>query len=119
MQESGNSLAEQPVALNLDRSRELRIRWADGVECVYALATLRRACPCAACREARAGEEANPLRVMQPPARQVDMVTVRTAELVGNYALRIVWNDGHAAGLYDFGLLRSLCASESAGAKER
>ncbi|MGD8453451.1 MAG: DUF971 domain-containing protein [Phycisphaerae bacterium] len=102
--------AEQPVALDLDRTRELRIRWADGVETVHPLAHLRRECPCAACREQRAAEAANPLRVMQPPARQVDMVTVRTAELVGNYALRIVWNDGHATGLYDFGLLRSLGA---------
>ena len=36
------------------------------------------------------------------------MVTVRRAELVGNYALQIVWEDGHNTGLYDFGLLRRL-----------
>ena len=36
------------------------------------------------------------------------MVTVDEAELVGRYALRIRWKDGHDSGVYDFALLRSL-----------
>jgi DUF971 family protein len=31
-------------------------------------------------------------------------------EPVGNYALRIVWSDGHAAGIYSFDHLRRICA---------
>lgn len=36
------------------------------------------------------------------------MVTAAGAELVGNYGLRIRWNDGHDLGIYDFEYLRSL-----------
>jgi DUF971 family protein len=29
---------------------------------------------------------------------------------VGNYALNLVWKDGHQTGIYTFEFLRSLCA---------
>jgi DUF971 family protein len=34
-------------------------------------------------------------------------------EPVGNYAIRIVWNDGHSAGIYSWDYLRSLCRCDS------
>ncbi len=37
-----------------------------------------------------------------------DMMIVERAELVGAYGLKIVWNDGHDTGIYDFALLREL-----------
>ncbi len=30
-------------------------------------------------------------------------------EPVGNYALRIAWNDGHNTGIYSYDHLRSIC----------
>lgn len=35
---------------------------------------------------------------------------VRTATLVGNYALRIEWSDGHDSGIYSFDYLREIGA---------
>ena len=32
-----------------------------------------------------------------------------TVEPVGNYALRIVWNDGHDTGIYSYDHLRQIC----------
>ena len=98
----------QPVELNLERSRQLTIRWADGHQSVIPLRELRRACPCASCRAARDQQERDPLAVVQPVDSLEESLTVDSAELAGNYALRIRWKDGHDTGLYDFALLRSL-----------
>ncbi len=97
-----------PVQFDLDRSRSLRIVWTDGLEQEISLTALRRACPCATCRAEREQAGRNPLRVLPLRGDLADMVQVAEAELVGNYALRVVWRDGHSTGIYDFGLLRSL-----------
>lgn len=36
------------------------------------------------------------------------MATAENVELVGRYALRILWRDGHQTGIYDYELLRRL-----------
>jgi DUF971 family protein len=100
--------SNRPLELDLHRESHLRIRWADGAETVVPLPELRKACPCAGCRAAREERQRNPLAVIGPVADERDLVTVRDAELVGQYALRVTWQDGHSTGIYDFGLLRSL-----------
>jgi len=104
-----------PLELDLDRTNRLRIKWADGHESVYPLALLRRSCPCAACRNDRDDQKRNPLHVMRPAANPLDIAVAEDAELVGNYALRIKWKDGHDSGIYDYRLLRSLCPCEACG----
>lgn len=104
--------ADEPLEIELNRSRELRIRWADGRQSVYPLAMLRKACPCAECRQERERRAGGSLPILQKPGVELDMVTARKAELVGRYALSITWCDGHKAGIYDFALLRSLDAGQ-------
>ncbi len=41
---------------------------------------------------------------MYAPRLKMDQV-----EPVGNYAVRIVWSDGHSSGIYSFEHLRSVC----------
>ena len=41
-------------------------------------------------------------------------ITATGGELGGNYAMRIEWSDGHAAGIYTFTYLRQLDALLSA-----
>jgi DUF971 family protein len=105
----------QPRELDLDRTSRLRITWMDGHESVYPLALLRRSCPCAGCRGDREDQKRNPLHVMQPAANAAEMAIAEKAELVGHYALRIKWKDGHDSGIYDYGLLRRLCPCERCG----
>ena len=98
-----------PAELELDRRRELRIRWADGRASRYPLARLRAACPCATCRgERREAGDATRLPIVAASDDAARMVTAESAELVGSYALRIRWADGHQTGIYDFALLRRL-----------
>lgn len=106
-----------PLELNLDRTNGLRIRWSDGSESTLPLRALRQHCPCATCRDQREQQARNPLRVLNRPPAELEMVTPTHAELVGRYALKIEWGDGHATGLYDFAMLRQL--GEAQGAKNQ
>jgi DUF971 family protein len=108
----------QPVHLDLQKTRELRIRWADGIETVLPLATLRGACPCATCRALREERLRSPLTVLRTPPNIADMTAVEQAELVGHYALRVRWKDGHDTGIFDFALLRSLSQDAAQGGSE-
>jgi len=97
----------QPTDLTVDRSAgTFSIEWADGHRSAYRLAWMRSVCPCASCREERRQAEEDPLRlaVGPPPDPQVG-----SAELVGNYAIRFTWADGHGNGIYGFSSLRASC----------
>ncbi len=78
----------------------------------YALEYLRRRCPCAACRTEAPELDPAPssgglsLTVLPPGAERAAEFTA--VQLVGNYALRIDWADGHDTGIYDFQYLRSI-----------
>jgi DUF971 family protein len=104
----------RPVELELKRTKELIVRWDDGHISVYPLVQLRAACPCAACKTARQERTTSKLVVLRmPSASAADMATVVNADLVGNYAIKFEWKDGHATGIYDYRLLRSLCSCET------
>lgn len=103
----------QPVAFDLKRSEGLAIRWADGVESWLSLSTLRKACPCATCRTKREAREPGSLTVIAGQHEQAKQATASNAELVGNYAIRISWADGHDLGIYDFRYLRQLADDAS------
>lgn len=97
-----------PAVIELRKSSDLRIRWTDGHESVIPLAVLRKSCPCATCRAAREERERNPLAILNVRSSESDFATAMAAELVGHYALRIHWKDGHDTGIYEFSLLRRL-----------
>lgn len=41
-------------------------------------------------------------------------VTIKNVEMVGNYALKITFSDGHDTGLYSWGYLEDLCINREA-----
>ena len=49
------------------------------------------------------------LPLLELPIVDVRSTMVRELELVGNYALNIMWEDGHQFGIYNWGYLRDLC----------
>jgi DUF971 family protein len=80
------------------RAGQLRVRWADG-ETMLDAAALRAACRCADCRAA----------ALSGRTRDVDPdVRLAGASPVGQYALRLLFNDGHDRGIYPWELLRQL-----------
>lgn len=83
------------------------IHWADGLESIYPLDGLRRACPCVHCQGGHANMSAlpDPSVMEQPPRRRWDDLQVERAGSVG---LRITWDDGHDTGIYTWERLRAL-----------
>ena len=98
----------QPVDIEIEHGVALRIQWADGIRSTIPLGELRKACPCAGCRVTREAVAQKALPVVAAIPQQEQMVMVDRAALVGRYALRIVWGDGHDTGLYEYELLRRL-----------
>jgi DUF971 family protein len=95
-----------PVALRKDGPDRLLIDWNDGHHGVYTWQHLRAQCPCAGCREERA-KPTDPFRILKP-SELVPLAPVGMPR-VGRYAYKIVWSDGHDAGIYTLEHLRSLC----------
>jgi DUF971 family protein len=96
-----------PIRLDLVRDQHLRIDWADGTQSTYPIPLLRRLCPCAGCRALRAEQKRSRLTVLTGGQRQGPL-TATDAALVGNYALRISFSDGHDTGIYSFDYLREI-----------
>lgn len=96
-----------PAHLELARDRGLTVHWPDGRESFYPIAYLRRMSPSAEARTIREELARNPLTVL-PNTVDAARLTATDAELVGNYAVRIRFSDGHDTGLYSWSYLRSI-----------
>jgi len=101
-----------PVALKTFEviGDELALKWADGSESYVSLRELRLACPCALCAGERdlLGRE----YYRQPQRLTEGSFVLRECQLVGSYGLRPTWADGHNAGIFSFGYLRTLPGAE-------
>ncbi|MCA3006502.1 MAG: DUF971 domain-containing protein [Planctomycetaceae bacterium] len=97
-----------PDKLDLKKDRGLTIQWADGTTSYYSIAYLRKMSPSADAKELRQQMQKNPLAILPAgPASSVPLTAVN-AELVGNYALRITFSDGHNTGIYSWAYLRDI-----------
>jgi len=95
--------------VDVDRaSQVMSIAWEDGHHSTYSGERLRWACPCAECR----GEGGAPGRLARLTSLAPDELRVKDVTLVGQYALQIAFESGHAIGLYTFPHLRALCECE-------
>jgi DUF971 family protein len=89
----------------VDRARQvMEIEWEDGMRTTYSAERLRWACPCAECR----GEAGSPGRLTRVKTLSPDELQIRDVTLVGQYALQVAFESGHATGIYTFRLLRDL-----------
>lgn len=114
------------VKVHVSSGAGIDIVWADHHASHYDFAYLRQECPCAMCNDERQkkaqGQEkdaqlkkehsgagtaaslSSPLLPMYKPK-----LTATAAHAVGNYALQIDFNDGHATGIFSFDFLRMIC----------
>jgi DUF971 family protein len=106
-----------PKSLDISKSSGIQIVWTDGHQSSYDLSYLRDHCPCATCTNAhgtsleqKGTKSANPFVMYQARPRIVD------AEVVGRYAIRILWSDGHNTGIYSYSHLREICPCGECGA---
>lgn len=101
---------QPPAKLDLRKDRGLTIEWADGATSYYSIVYLRRMSPSAEMKQLREEQARNPLAVLPASALKASSgpLTAVSAEMVGNYALRITFSDGHDTGIYSWGYLREI-----------
>ncbi len=83
------------------KNGNLQIAWDDETASEIELSILRKNCPCAYCTTQEEGSDDMRVRRFT-----VDQLTVANLEIVGNYALKVVWKDGHNLGIYTFESLK-------------
>lgn len=110
------AIINDPEHIAISKSKGIKIDWQDGHHSEYSCAYLRDECPCATCTGAH-GTEPQKSSYSQPPANPFQMykpaIKMLEVEPVGNYAIRIRWNDGHNTGIYSFDHLRRICSCEA------
>jgi DUF971 family protein len=107
---------DPPRNIDLKKDSGLTIEWADGRRSFYPVGYLRRMSPSAEMRQLREEMEKNPLTVLPAKmASQRGPLTAVSAELVGNYAIKVVFSDGHNTGIYSWEYLRQIDPGEKAG----
>jgi ATP-binding protein involved in chromosome partitioning len=84
----------------------LRVEWPEGGESVIFNRDLRAACRCARCIDEMSGAQ-----ILQMEDIPSD-IRIESMEILGNYAVGIVWNDGHSTGIYSWELMKSLSAAK-------
>jgi DUF971 family protein len=87
----------------LQSEQVLELSWPEGTVVRLPYRYLRGECPCAACRNEWTGE-----RIIEPASIRADL-KLEGMEGIGNYAVRLGWNDGHSSGLYTWETLQRLC----------
>jgi DUF971 family protein len=98
----------RPNKIQLQGDDRLLVEWNDGQKRQVTFAELRKACPCATCREKR-NQPAAPSSGLQvlslAEARPLKVLGMKP---VGNYAYSIAFSDGHDTGIYTLEFLRGL-----------
>jgi DUF971 family protein len=95
-----------PVHFDVKKEKGLYIDWSDDSSSFLPCELLRKMSPSADSKATRDDLDQNPLAIL--PTSNSGPITIEDAQLVGNYAIRFTFSDGHSAGIYTWEYLRSL-----------
>ncbi|ODU00806.1 MAG: hypothetical protein ABS79_02765 [Planctomycetes bacterium SCN 63-9] len=88
-------MIEAPVNIRAHQGEQiLEVVWSEDRIDRTPYRQLRAECPCASCKDEWTGA-----RILDPSTIRADL-KLDGMEMVGNYAVRLGWNDGHSSGLY-------------------
>ncbi len=100
-----------PVSIEREGDAAIVITWSDQVVTRWTVAELRKACPCATCREKKRGEASEtagpgkPLMLPVLSAAEAQPLRIESMRPVGSYAYNIAFSDGHSSGIFPFAML--------------
>ncbi len=102
--------AATPTDIELDSTgRRLRFTWGDGRRSDYDWEYLRWRCPCASC----SGEGEYPGELQSRTELRPEETEMIDLDLVGRYAVKPTWRNGHDTGLFTFRSLRALAEKDN------
>jgi DUF971 family protein len=109
--ESARETDLTPVSIEREGDAAIVITWSDTLVTRWTVAGLRKACPCATCREkkrSKASETSGPGKPLLLPvlsAAEARPLRIDSMRPVGSYAYNIAFSDGHSSGIYPFAML--------------
>jgi len=96
-------MRDAPTAIKLKRAEGvLEVTWGNEAPCRYDVRRLRCECACAGCVDERTG-----VRILDVETVP-DNIGITNMELVGNYAVKFVFSDGHDTGIYSWDRLHRM-----------
>ena len=98
-----------PEHISISKSKGIKIDWKDGHASDYQLSYLRHFCPCATCTGSHGTVPEAPPIEPSPFQMYKAALKINSVEPVGNYAVRILWSDGHGTGIYSYEHFRKIC----------
>lgn len=96
----------QPKKIKIKDKNILSIHWDDNELSEINLKKLRKLCPCATCIAEREMQSSSYIPIFSGSQLQIKDISI-----VGNYALSILWNDGHNTGIFEFPFLKNLASN--------
>ncbi|MCX7876203.1 MAG: DUF971 domain-containing protein [Melioribacteraceae bacterium] len=90
-----------PININVNNSQMI-IEWNNKMLSKIKLSDLRKFCPCAYCEKERENDHGKFEVYTQ------NQITIKKINMVGSYALNIIWNDDHSNGFYEFSYLKNI-----------
>ncbi|MFZ0455102.1 MAG: DUF971 domain-containing protein [Ignavibacteriaceae bacterium] len=105
-----------PKQIKIEDKTKLLIKWEDDSESRLNLKYLRDECPCANCK----GETIlfKTYRPERKTEEKPEMYKIKNIEIVGGYAIQILWKDGHDTGIYSWEYIKKLVSSQDSGTSE-
>ena len=105
-----------PKQIKIENKSKLFIKWEDDSESRINLKYLRDECPCANCK----GETIlfKTYRPEKKAEETPEMYKIKNIEMVGGYAVLIVWKDGHDTGIYSWEYLTKLIENQDNGTSQ-
>jgi DUF971 family protein len=92
-----------PVSIKVKQKQDIYIKWNDGSSSEINLRKLREFCPCATCITLRRNQSRDYI-----PIFSQNQLIIANINQIGSYAVQVIWNDGHNAGIYEFPFLKNL-----------
>ncbi len=83
----------------------ITLTWEDGAEIKISNRDLRLNCKCAVCVDEISGKQLIAEKNIRPDIAAKEIVPL------GNYAIGITWNDGHASGIYPYKMIKELAVA--------
>ncbi|MEK6553110.1 MAG: DUF971 domain-containing protein [Bacteroidota bacterium] len=92
-----------PVQIKIKEKNYLFIKWNDDTETSIKLANLRKNCTCAFCVSEKDNNGSKYI-----PIYSNEQLFIKDIQMIGSYAIGIVWADKHNTGIYDFNYLKKI-----------
>ena len=98
-----------PKHLDLNKKQGLTVEWNDGRTSFYSVNYLRKWSPSAESKVLREEMAKNPLTVLPSSSLADDEpLVISDVEMVGHYAIRLIFSDGHDTGIYSWQYLAEI-----------